>query len=588
MSVSIRESDLEKKYALMTEGGEAKIYEYDGKNLIKIYKENVMLDLKEKKVEAWLKAAKIPFVVSPLDNVKISNKFAGYMLEKVQNAETIGTLAKKKYIKLTGFTNKDILEIIVDYSKKLEEIHKSGKCIGDINEQNVLISGKTLYYIDADSFGIDALPPDAYTEIYTDPTAYKYKKDVLVKVELSTKTDMFAFAVLAFKLLTRFHPFNGKYEKDIDMDTKTRIKNNLSVLGPHGIEVPSMIDSWNWMSPKLLESFLAIFEKGERKYITSDLEELLNNLKYCSKHNVYYYSKYSDCPICNEKAKVSVMPSVAQAVTPSGITIKTVFTAKEVNYIFDFTKYLSTNKEFVHLRSGVKWKASSNYRVEFSNDGKYVFEIYDSEILVYNAETKKYLYKIFKMYKSPVRITGKYMYYIDETQKFCRSEIKDAGNFYKAIMPAYINTIFSAAEEEYLVILLYYGKMLINSKNYNVFLNYDDKITEYAMKYDNISRNWLFIYETKTGLHRTVVISPKGEIIKDINIYRYGATSLSNICFANNTIFSPSAGKIVGINYAENKVKNFDCHVVNEDSILRFRNGGFDIVNDNAIYRYGA
>ena len=88
MSVSIRESDLEKKYALMTEGGEAKIYEYDGKNLIKIYKENVMLDLKEKKVEAWLKAAKIPFVVSPLDNVKISNKFAGYMLEKVQNAET--------------------------------------------------------------------------------------------------------------------------------------------------------------------------------------------------------------------------------------------------------------------------------------------------------------------------------------------------------------------------------------------------------------------------------------------------------------------------------------------------------------------
>lgn len=588
MPIKIRRSDLDKKYTLMAEGGEAKIYEYDGKNVLKVYKDNVMLDLKEKKVKAWLKSSRIPFIISPLDNVEISDKFAGYMLEKIQNAEAIGTLAKKKYIKLTGFTNKDILEILISYSKKLEEIHKSGKCIGDINEQNVLVKGKILYYIDADSFGIDALPPDAFTEIYTDPTAYKYNGSTLIKVELNEKTDMFAFAVLAFKLLTRFHPFNGKYEKDVDMDTKTRIKNNLSVLGPHNITVPPMIDSWNWMSPKLLESFLNIFEKGERKYITSELEELYNNLKFCNKHNVYYYSKYSDCPICNDKAKVTVMPSVAQATTPSGITIKTVFTAKEVNYIFDFTKYLSINKEFVHLSSGNRWTASNDYRVEFSNDGKYVFEIYDSEILVYNAKTKKYMFKMFKMYKSPVRITGKYMYYIDESLKFCRSEIKDAGNFYKVLMSAYVNTIFTAVEEEYLTILLYDGKMLINTKDFNVFLNYDGKITEYAIKYDNISKNWLFIYEMKNGSHRTVVISPKGEIIKDINIYRYGATSLSNICFANNTIFAPSTGKIVGINYLENKVKNFDCHVVNEDSILRFRNGGFDIVNDNAIYRYGA
>ena len=131
MAIKIKKSELENgTYHLMAEGGEAKIFEFDSDNLLKIFKSNVMLDLKEKKVLAWLNSNKMPFVVSPLDDVKIANKFAGYLLKKIENASPIGSLSKKKYIKLTGFTNKDILEILLDYSKKLEQIHKSGKCIG--------------------------------------------------------------------------------------------------------------------------------------------------------------------------------------------------------------------------------------------------------------------------------------------------------------------------------------------------------------------------------------------------------------------------------------------------------------------------
>ncbi|MDO4283408.1 MAG: hypothetical protein Q4D02_07200 [Clostridia bacterium] len=589
MGIKIRKSELENgTYHLMAEGGEAKIFEFDSKTLMKIFKDHVMLDLKEQKVLAWLKATKMPFVVSPIEDVRVANKFAGYTLKKVENASPIGTLAKKKYIKLTGFTNKDVLEILLDYSKKMERIHKEGKCIGDINEQNVLLKGKDLYYIDTDSFGIDALPADAYTEIYTDPNAYQYKGKNLIRVELNEKTDMFAFAILCFKLLTRIHPFNGTYEKDPDMDTKTRIEKHISVLGKYEIKIPPMIESWAWMSPKLLDSFLAIFEKGERKYITNELEELLSHMKFCDKHQMYYYSKYSDCPICNENAKVSVMPSIVQNNVAKGLSIKTIFTAKEVNYFFDFSKYLSNNFNFVHLKSGNTWKASNEYRVEFSEDGKYAFEVYDSEILVYHASTKNFMFKIYKTYKSSVYIVDKFIYYIDETLKLCRSEIKPTGNFYEPLLPVYVNTIFAANSKDYLAILLYDKKMLITSKNYSIFLNYNDKITEYAIKYDDVTKNWLFIYETRNGGHRTVVISPKGEVIFDSTIYRYSATSLNNICFANNTIFSPSSEKIVGINYAQNRVKNFECHVVNEESVLRFRNGGFDILSENTLYRFGA
>lgn len=588
MSVKIQKNDLDKKYTLMTQGGEAGIYEYDNSLLLKIFKDNVLLDLKEQKVKLWLKKQALPFIVAPLDDVTILNKFAGYVLKKIENASPIGSLAKKKYIKLNGYNNKDILEIVLDYSKKMELIHKDGKCIGDINDGNVLIRGKELYYIDADSFGMDALPADAYTEVYTDPNAYRYNGNTVTRVELNDKTDMFAFAVLAFKLLTRMNPFNGGYEKDIDMNTENRIKNRISVLGPHNVKVPPMIDSWNWMSPNLLKAFLDIFENGKRQYITNELEELLNNLKYCKKHNVYYYSKYTECPICNENAKVTVMPNVTNAKSHSGITIKTVFTAKDINYIFDFGKYLAHNFKFVQIRTGNSWKASNNYRVEFSEDGKFVFEIYDSEILVYDALTQKYMYKILKSYKSQVYVTGKYLYYIDESNKLCRSVIKKAGNFCEEIKRVYANNIYAVNNEDYLVILLYDGKMLIDSKDFNVFLKYNDKISEYAIKFDEATKNWLFIYETRNGSHRTVVISNKGEILFDDTIYRYSVSSLSNICFANNTIFAPSSGKIVGINYNENRVKNFDCHIVTEESVLNFKNGGFDIITNDTIYRYGA
>lgn len=587
MSVKIQKSDLNKKYPLMTNGGESEIFEYENSLLLKIFKDNVLLDLKEQKVRYWLKKKALPFIVAPLDYVTIFNKFAGYVLEKIDNASPIGSLAKKKYIKLNGYNNKDILEIVLDYSKKLELIHKDGKYIGDINDGNVLMKGKELYYIDVDSFGIDALPADAFTEIYTDPTAYRYTGNTLIKVELSEKTDMFAFAVLAFKLLTRMHPFNGGYEKDIDMNTETRIKKRISVLGPHNVQIPPMIDSWNWLSPKLLKAFLDIFENGKRQYITSELEDLLNNLKYCNKHNLYYYSKYTECPICNENAKISVMPNVINAKSISGVTIKTVFTSKDINYIFDFSKYLTHDFKFVQIGRGNTWKASNNYRVEFSEDGKFVFEIYDNEILVYDVITQKYMYKILKSYKSQVYVTGKYLYYIDESGKLYRSIIKKAGNFCEEINCVYINNIYAANNEDYLVILLYDGKMLIDSKDFNVFLKYNDKISEYAIKFDKATKNWLFIYETRNGSHRTVVISNKGEILFDDTIYRYTVSSLSNICFANNTIFSPSHGKIVGINYKENRVKNFDCHVVTEESVINFQNGGFDIITSNTIYRYG-
>lgn len=589
MAIQIRKKDLgTNKYPQIADGGESQIFEYDTNRLAKIYKESVLIDQKGKKVKAWLKTEKIPFVISPLEEINIENRFAGFLMERIENGMPIGSLAKKKYLRLTGYTDKEILEFLIKYSRMLEKLHRSGKYIGDINEENVLIKEKDLYYIDADSFGIDSLPADAYTDLYTDPNAYVYEGNVLKRVEMSEKTDMYAFAVLAFKLLTRMHPFNGTYEKDPDMNPMVRMEKKISVLGGHPVGIPPMITSWNFLSPQLLDVFYRIFEKGERCYITKELEDMYQHLKYCDTHALYYYSKYTECPLCNKEAKISEMPTVTKAQNMGSLKISILNKIERGSYFFGFTQYLRKDGKFVHLATGNTWKSSRSNRVEFTENGAFALEIYDSSILVYEVMSKELLFTIPKAYRSSVSIVGQNVYYIDETMKFSRSEIRKAGNFYEAIFPAYLNTIFTANRFDYCAILLYAGKMLINTKKYNVFVNYSGKIQEYAIQYDEVSQNWLFIYEMSNGLHRTIVISKKGEVIFDSTMYRYTASSLMNICFANNTIFAPSDGKIVGINYVENRVKNFDCYVVNEESLLRFTKGGFDIVNENVIYRFGA
>lgn len=588
MAIHVRKRDLENNtYPILASGGESQIYRYQNGKLIKIFKDHVLLSLKERKVKAWLKESKIPFVMAPLDSVEVSNSFKGYLLEEVENASPIGVLAKIKYIKVNHLSNKDILEILISYSKKLEELHRSGKWIGDINENNVLIKGKDLYYIDTDSYGLANLPADAYTEIYTDPKAYCWNGKKLEKIVLSPQTDMFAFALLSFKLLTRMHPFNGAYPKDPAMNTEVRMQKKISVLGNHNVTIPPMIMSWNWMSPSLLKTFLEIFEGNKRCYITKELEELYTHLSYCKHHQIYYYNQYDECPICNQKAKIKITPVVSRSSSSSHIPIKMTYSSQDVELFFHFRMYLSTQGDFVHTTCKNRWKARNGCKIEFSTDGEYVFEIYDSKILVYQAREKKLLFPILKMYHSPVYITGDYIYYINDRMYFCKSQISMVGSFDEELFPVYPNTIFSASKEAYFVALLYPEKILINTNHASIFLNCKDKISEYAILYDEASQNWLFIYEMRNGLHRSIVISKQGQVLYDSSFYRYSVSSLDHICFANNTIFVPSSGKIIGINYMENRVKEFPCHVVTEESILQFRQGGFDIATENKLYRYG-
>ena len=74
--------------------------------------------------------------------------------------------------------------------------------------------GHQIHLIDTDSWGINGLAPDAYTETFTPPEAYNAKKGM----RLTEETDNFGFRVLAFNVLTRIHPFGGNYKKTPNMN----------------------------------------------------------------------------------------------------------------------------------------------------------------------------------------------------------------------------------------------------------------------------------------------------------------------------------------------------------------------------------
>ncbi len=588
MAINIKKRDLGTKYKFKTGGGEADIYDYDSNYLLKVFKDNVCLGLKEKKIDIWLKSNKIYGIVSPEEKVYIDGKFKSYVLENIKDADAISVFIKKKHIKLKNITNKDLVGLMLDASKKLENLHKSGKIAGDISENNILVKIiNDLYiafYIDTDSFGIGNLPADAYTDIYTDPNSYEKSGEV----KMTKETDMYAFAILTFKILTRLHPFNGTYLKDDSLNTVQRMAKKISVLGKYDIKIPNMIPCWDWISPDLLKTLYEIFEKEKRCYITGLLQDLYDNMKFCDVHKNYYYSKYSKCPLCDSNAKVSKLPVVVKQKSDGKLKLYTILSNDNIEYILDFDKYINKSKKVIHLATKNTWDYSGNCNVEFTSDGKYVLEIYNDSIIIYEQNSNKKISSTKRLYKSNYAVKGNFIYYVDEELNIIKLEITNYGVVKSKIVATYAKVLLEVDKTNNMFVAILYPKeMIILTDSGNTRLKYDDKINEYAIKYDKVSKNWLFIYETNKGEHRTVVIS-NNQVIFDETKYKYSAFPLSNICFANNTIFAPSNKKIVGINYNKNVVKNFDNNIVTEESVLEFENGGFNIITDNKIFHYGA
>lgn len=587
MAIQINKTQL-KKLNKLAEGGEATIYLYDKNTVLKIFKDPKVFRIKQQKVEAMLGKKSIVadgLVVMPLDIVTMNGSFVGYQMTVLGSAEPLHSFTKARFVRDQGFTNLDALQIATKLSHAVDGVHAAGCIIGDVSDNNFMASldnGHKIYLIDTDSWGIDGLDPDAYTETFTPPEAYNKSGHM----RLTEATDKFGFAILTFNILTRIHPFGGTYKKNPNMNTVDRIKKKISLLGQHDIVYNESLFNWSWMSPDLLEVLKETFEGDKRRSITGELDDQLAHSKYCKAHNLYFYDRYAACPLCAGVAKLKKTPVVTVVATATGPKVRVVFADPSVNLMLGADAYFDKSGNIVHIATKKALPRISGAKMYFASGGKYLVSFTKFGLLIQSIKDGEKVSELDRMTSSSFAVEGANVLYVDRADQLHKLLLSAVGIQDKVLFQA-SNPLLALNElGEHFVINRYLDRIAINYAGRSVEMTNVPSFKEYAIKYDAAAQTWLLIYEKPNGSFRTMVFGANG-VEYDDDIVRYNATPLSNVCYYNGTVFDPGIKSFTGTNLKKGTSKVFQCDKVDETCRLKFEDGGFTIISDTTIYRFG-
>lgn len=548
---------------LLTEGGEGYIYEHNGK-IIKTFKSHIDIAAKERKVNALMRTTLPKAVITPIDTVlDMRGKFIGYCMEKV-NGEEFKRLSNRKFVTANNITTKDILGLLVKVKAVLVEIHKQNIYVGDLNDQNILFDTVgNIYLIDCDSWTVGNDKCTVAMDMFKDP---HLKAD-----NFNTDTDNYAFMVLAWKSLTRVHPFGGTVEPD--MPILDRISKGISVIDRQNVKLPRLTKEWKGFSPDLLSEFKAVFEGGVRT-LSDNMEDMLANLTQCKKDKEFYYNKFSSCPYCDSNAQVNKKP-VSQG-SVGGLKLYAIYDGTKIKAVFDRYTYLDnegyviTQGLRVRYRNGFRFYITTNsHTIE---DGDYSFEV---------SNTINHHW-IQKRYKTAIEVIGKYVYFISEKGTLTRLEPMGIGNGTKNICKVSSTAYFAVNGDNYCVVNYYTGKIIVNINGTNTVIDYNSDIVNYGIHHDEVSGKWLIILEDSKGKFSTFVING-GTVEYQTDAIKYDC-QLNCPCIYNSNIFIPVDGKIRGYSYKKSAFKDFECNVVSEESKLIKEKNRFVIVNLENVY----
>ncbi|MCI8378677.1 MAG: hypothetical protein HFH72_09185 [Lachnospiraceae bacterium] len=548
----------------LTEGGEGYIYEYNGK-IIKTFKPHIDIAAKERKVNALMKTTLPKAVITPIDTVlDMRGRFIGYCMEKVSGKE-VKRLSNRKFVTANNITTKDILGLLVKVKSALEEVHKQNIYVGDLNDQNILFdTAENIYLIDCDSWAVGNDKCTVAMDMFKDPR--------LNADNFNADTDNYAFMVLAWKSLTRVHPFGGTIEPD--MPILDRIAKGISVIDRQNVKLPRLTKEWKGFSPDLVSEFKAVFEGGVRT-LSGNMEDMLANLTQCKKDKEYYYSKFSSCPYCNSSAQVNKKP-VSQG-SIGGLKLYAIYDGTKIKAVFDRYTYLD-NEGYV-VSGNNKNKYYKRNRYYFTACGAVVFEDENA----FNIEYGRIGNHILKKYKSMVEAFGDKVYFISPQNTFKELVIVDENNNgIKSICKVSNTAYFAVSGENYCVVNYYTGKIIVNINGTNTVIDYNSDIVNYGIHHDEVSGKWLIILEDSKGKFNTFVIS--GATVEyHTDAIKY-ACQLNCPCIYNSNIFIPVDGKIRGYSYKKSAFKDFECNVVSEESKLIKEKNRFVIVNLENVY----
>lgn len=597
MTIDLSQKDID-SLELLTQGGEAKIYKYKSKYLLKIFSPKVDISKKEKKVKAFIKMNLPDNVMAPLEIVKVNGEFAGYMMRYVKNGEILRTLTNVSYLKKEKLTNNNLVHIMIKLGQDIETLHKLGIILGDVSSYNFMLKDNEVYFIDTDSWGIEGdVSPDAYTNEFL-PT-YSYNSNGTIK--FSQKADMYGFAILTFNILTRIHPFNGMHPVFKTIDVRTRMDKKLSVLGNHNIIIPKMIPSWDWMIPDLKQAFLDIFENDKEVDIVDKLKLQIEHVAYCTKHRVFYNSKLLMCPQCFKETNNIGLIGMKEVEPEDEIDrISVELYQLDCKALLSRNWYISRKGKVVNILTDATMDIlNTTKRIYISPNEEYIavgVNLSDIALYAIDGSSLKFLFNVsVNKFNPSFILLNDSCVYVDHRRHVKKVSLadKDVVTEIGKIDDFNLHIIGTKANGEVIVIRAkdFKGKhstvprngivpstrFMLDRENINM-----EHLSNCIFKLDNVTGKALIIYRYNDTKCRTVVIDDK--IVYDSKEIEYNLDDLSLIGFNNDTIYMPAENKILAFSYAENKLTSLPCNVVKSYSKLEFNAEYISVINQKDVF----
>lgn len=185
-------------------------------------------------------------------------KAIGFTMPYEPHTEFLCRLFSKNFRQSHNITAEKICTLVERMQKTIEEIHKNGILLVDLNEMNFLTDADYTepLFIDVDSYQTPSFKATALMETVRDRTT---KPGCF-----SEETDWFSFAVVSFQLYMGYHPYQkGKHPDYKPMDWSKRMDKNISVFHPD-VSLASVWKDFSCVPQTHLEWYKRVFQNSER------------------------------------------------------------------------------------------------------------------------------------------------------------------------------------------------------------------------------------------------------------------------------------------------------------------------------------
>lgn len=304
-------------------GGEGVVFETDDKQRVAKLYLHPLDQQKSDKLEAMagLSSDAIRKIAAwPLEVLRdaVTGKVQGFLMPRITGHKPVHLLCgvQSRRNEFPAATWQHLAHAAMNAAAAFEQLHRHGHVIGDVNENNVLVSPQSylVSLIDCDSFQVTSggrvFRCEVGVPLYTPP---ELQGKPLKDVERTLNHDRFGLAVLLFQLLfLGRHPFFGRFTGQGEMPPERAIRELRFAFGRRAtqfqMQPPPFSLPLAFLPASLVDYFEQAFDRDAKRPTAetwrSGLEALLTSVTSCSRDSSHKYpTSQARCPWCALEAQ---------------------------------------------------------------------------------------------------------------------------------------------------------------------------------------------------------------------------------------------------------------------------------------------